>query len=385
MEGAFYGLVAILVGIYAGYPLALRVAVGRMRRAPAAPPPERELPVVTVLVPAHDEEAVIGEKVRNLLALDYPEGRIETIVISDGSTDGTCAAARRAAPSATVRVEERATRTGKTVALSRTVPLARGDLLVFTDANALFRSDAVRRLASRFVDPEVGLVCGRLRYRTRPTSEGSPEGLYWRYEDAIKRWEGRLGRLLVANGSIYAVRRELFEEMPGAVADDFVMPLLVASRGFRVDYEPDAVAEELLPSRSAEDFRSKARIVARGFEAMLRYRGRILRSGPVRVLQYLMHKLLRWLAPLLLIALLAVSIGGRHSSMIALALLAQLGFYALALLGFLLRDRRPPALARVPFYFCLVNAAALKGLGDFLRRRRHATWEKSATTREVRP
>jgi cellulose synthase/poly-beta-1,6-N-acetylglucosamine synthase-like glycosyltransferase len=380
----FWAFASTLAAVYVGYPVLLFV-LARTRRSSETPAPkDGPLPTVTLFVPAHNEEAVIEAKIRNVLELDYPGDRFEARVVSDGSTDGTCDVARAALESAApetrkqVRILERPTRTGKTVALSECVPEATADLLIFTDANAMFRPDAVRRLVRHFDDPSVGLVCGRLHYLEGPVGEG----LYWRYEDAIKRYEGELGRLLVANGSIYAIRRDLFRPMPGSVADDFVVPLNVASAGYRLVYDPDAIAEEKLPARIEEDFRSKARIVTRGFEAVWRYRSAILRSGPLRIAQYTLHKILRWLAPGLLLALLFVSFQGRQDPVIGTALALQALLYGLAVAGFLMRDRpHVPALARIPLLFCLVNAAAGKGLVDFLRRRQQTVWEKSDSTR----
>jgi hypothetical protein len=285
---SFWTLLATLAAVYFGYPLALFLLSRRSRRREDGPQ-EDDLPSLTILVPAYDEEGVIAAKIRNILDLDYPRERLSALVISDASGDGTYETACGELESASeedrarIRIVRNPTRTGKTVTLSTWVSEATGEILLFTDANALYRPDAARRLAAHFREPTVGLVCGRLRYVDDPERGASAENLYWRYEDAIKGWEGRLGRLLVANGSIYAVRREHFEEMPGSVADDFVVPLVTFQKGARLVYEPDAVAEERPPIRAAEDFRSKARIVTRGLEAVLRYRGRIVASGPLRV------------------------------------------------------------------------------------------------------
>ncbi len=381
---AFWILATTLGAVYVGYP-ALLFLLTRVRRSPGpAWGGESTPPTVTLFVPAHNEEDVIEAKIRNVLELDYPPDRLEVRVISDGSTDRTCEVARAAIESGSpeahkqVRIVERTTRTGKTVALSESVPESSAAILVFTDANAMFRRDALRRLVAHFSDPHVGLVCGRLLYREGPAGEG----LYWRYEDAIKRFEGELGRLLVANGSIYAMRRELFRPMPGSVADDFVSPLNVAKAGYRVEYDRDAIAEERPPAHVREDFRAKARIVTRGFEAVWRYRSALLEGGWTRVAQYLFHKVLRWLTPLLLIALLVISFRGSNDPLLAATLVLQGRFYALALTGLAIQGApRVPTIVRIPFHFCLVNAAALKGLVDFLRRRQQTIWEKSESTR----
>ena len=264
----------------------------------------------------------------------------------------------------------------------RRVELARFSKLQFTDANAFFRPDAIRRLVEPFSDPRVGLVCGRLRYVPDAGSFMTDEELYWRYEDVIKSAEGRAGRLLVGNGSIYALRAELFRPIPGSVADDFATPLLVAAAGHRLVYAPEAVAEERLPAQGVENFRAKARIVTRGATALRIYWREALRSGPLRVAQYLLHKVARWLMGLVLAALFFVSLAGASHPLLATALTAQVAFYLLGVAAYLLARRGPvPGVLRLPFYFLLVNAAALAGLLEFALGRRRVIWEKSETTR----
>jgi cellulose synthase/poly-beta-1,6-N-acetylglucosamine synthase-like glycosyltransferase len=390
-EVLFLVLVGSLASAYLAYPaavwLASRVAPYRSSVDALG---DDALPAATLLVPAHNEEQVIEEKIRNFLELEYPPERLACAVVSDASTDATCRLVRellgRLPEEAARRVTlfDRGERSGKTIALSETVPQTAGELLVFTDANTRFEPDAVRRLARHFADPRVGLVCGRLQYREASPEAAGGEALYWRYENRLKEGEGRVGRLLVSNGSIYAVRRELFEPVPGPVADDLVVPLVVASAGYRTLYEREALASEILPSDASEDFESKARIITQGFEAVYRYRDRVLRSGILRILQYLLHKVIRWLAPLILILALGVCFVGSASPWLAVMLWLQLAFYALAGIGWLTRKRERSLLAvRVAFHFCLLNAAALKGFIDFLGRRDRSTWEKSESTRRA--
>jgi predicted ATP-grasp superfamily ATP-dependent carboligase/cellulose synthase/poly-beta-1,6-N-acetylglucosamine synthase-like glycosyltransferase len=385
---------APVVVSYFGYLVLLEVLrqVDRaLGRVPVSYPPLRneDLPSVSLLVAAHNEEAVIEEKLRNFFELEYPPDRRRLFLVSDCSTDRTCELANRyletlpQAERARVSVYDRRNRTGKTIALSQTIPETEGEILLFTDANSMYRPDAVRRLMQRFADPMVGLVCGHLDYIGADRTAGTGEALYWRYENAIKRRSGELGRLLVANGSIYAFRREIFEPLPGPVADDFVMPLFAASRGYRTVYEPEAIAEEHLAERFSEDFRAKARIISQGWEAVRRYWPRIFEVGWLRVAQYLVHKILRWIAPFLLVMMFVSSAMG-SSPFLTLMFRVQVVFYAAALLGMLLRNVSGiPAVLRIPFYFVLVNVAAAKGFIDFLRGNARATWDKSESTRQV--
>jgi glycosyltransferase involved in cell wall biosynthesis/cellulose synthase/poly-beta-1,6-N-acetylglucosamine synthase-like glycosyltransferase len=390
-----FGLAALpLLASYFGYPLTLVLWVGarrllRGRRRPVAQPPGAPLPRVSILVAAYNEEAVIVEKLRNFLELDYPPERVDLTVVSDGSTDRTCALARNLLASlpedhaARVRIVERGERTGKTVAISQAVGQVDGEILVFTDANTMFRSDCVRRLVQPFADSRVGLACGHLRYLTRERAATTGEALYWRYENTLKRLEGALGELLAANGSIYAVRRELFHAVPGPVADDLAVPLSVASQGYQRRYVSSAVVYEQLPELASEQFRSKARIVAQGFEALRALRPEIRELGATRFAQLLLHKVIRWFAaPLMGIMLIASLLGS--GPLLRAMLTLQLGFYALAALGWAVRNTAwAPSALLLPFYFCLVNAAALRGFIDFARGRSYARWEKSASTREA--
>jgi cellulose synthase/poly-beta-1,6-N-acetylglucosamine synthase-like glycosyltransferase/lysophospholipase L1-like esterase len=389
MFGLFVLLVGFVAVVYGGYPVAVFLMAARQRRRPSS----RSVPdpTVALVVPAHDEEEVIAEKVRNFFALEYPPERLQLLVVSDGSTDQTCDRVREvldAQPNdqqQRARLVDRGQRVGKSRALSEEVPKLDAEIVVLTDANALYRPDAIRALVAPFADPEVGLVCGRLRYIPEGASFMSDEELYWRYEDAVKRWEGASGRLLVGNGSIYAVRAELFEPIPGEVADDFVIPLMVAAKGRRLVYESEAVAEERIPAQGIENFRAKARIVTRGATALRLYWREVLRSGPLRVLQYLLHKVARWLMGVALAALFVVSALGATHPLLAAAFTAQIAFHLLGFAAYLLARRGPvPGLLRMPFYFLMVNVAALVGLWDFARGTRRVTWDKSATTRQAR-
>jgi cellulose synthase/poly-beta-1,6-N-acetylglucosamine synthase-like glycosyltransferase len=375
---------ALTLYVYAGYPLYLAV---RARRADPAREGDGsvktgEPPRISLIIPAYNEEQVIARKILNSLELDYPPERLEVVVVSDGSSDATEAAAREAAGER-VRLVFRADRQGKTACLNAVLPLLGGEIVVFTDANAYFESDALRRLTARFGDPSIGCVMGELRYRREGTLNSSlGEGLYWRYENFIKERESRLGSTIVGNGAIYALRRPLCRPLPREVEADVVNPLLALGAGYRVVFERAARCWERPAATVREEYSRKTRIITNQIASYL-YGGRHLRPLPWRaVFQILSHKVLRWLVPFFMAAMLAACAASPGRELRTL-LWPQLGFYLLALAGWSWEaaGRSVPRPLFVPYYFCAVNAASVQGLVDFLRGRRRVVWEKAGGTR----
>ena len=294
------GLVAFS---YVGYPLVL-AALGALHDLRGAlgffadGPDRRERggpvdwPRLSLVLAAFDEEACIREKIENCLSLDYPHDRLEIVLGCDGCTDRTAELAR-AAGRGRVRVVELAPRQGKATVLARLVPAASGDVVVLTDANVLFHPGALRALARRFRDPSVGAVVGRLRLRA--TGRGR-EGLYWAYETFLKYLEGKLGCVLGANGGIYAIRRILFGPLPAdTITDDFVVPLRIAVKGWRVPFEPTAVAYEDASDDPRKEFGRRARIGAGNWQALARFPDLLDPRAGFVAFAFFSHKLLRWL------------------------------------------------------------------------------------------
>jgi cellulose synthase/poly-beta-1,6-N-acetylglucosamine synthase-like glycosyltransferase len=376
------GLVAFS---YAGYPLvlaawgalhdlrgALRFFSGGPDRRERAGPVE--WPRVTIVLAAFDEESCIREKVENCLAVDYPPDRLDVVVGCDGCTDRTAEIARQAGRGR-VRVVELAPRQGKASVLARLVPSAPGDVVVLTDANTSFEPGAVRALARRFRDPSVGAVVGRLRLRTR---DGGGEGLYWAYETFLKYLEGKLGCVLGANGGLYAIRRLLFPALPtDTITDDFVIPLRIAVRGWKVPYEPTAVAHEDAPDDPVAEFGRRARIGAGNWQALARLPDLLdPRSGFV-AFAFVSHKLLRWAAPFLLVLALLASFAGATTPgawACRTLLAAQVAFYTLAAAG----ERGAGAPGRTARYFVTMNAALAVGWWRFARGTQRAAWRRTA-------
>ncbi len=390
MALVFWTAVVLLAHTYAGYLLSLVVwdAWGQLRGAlwfvsqerdrRSRPVGETFEPRVTLVVPAHDEEQCIGEKLENSLSLDYPAQLFEVLVGSDGSTDRTDGLVQ-ACPDPRVRLSV-AARGGKVAVLNRCIPEAQGEIVVLTDANTMIDKRAVRRLVRHFSDPDVGAVCGRLKLYNRVRREYE-ESTYWTYETLLKLYEGKHGAVLGANGGLYAIRRALFMPLPpDTVVDDFVIPLRILEAGYQVRFDPEAAAYEETTEDYAREFARRARIGAGNFQSLSQVRGLLNPSRGFAAYAFWSHKVLRWCAPLLLaLALLANGVLAFQSAAYLVLFTGQLGFYALAALG---QSSLPHGglqkIASAARYFVTMNLALLVGLFRFLRGSQPAAWERTA-------
>ena len=370
-----------VVFAYALYPIvlaALAAVFGRERIAHEAP--RSEWPRVSVLIAAHNEADVIGERVRNALALDYPVDRLDIVVASDGSSDDTAAIARLAGGDR-VRVLEYTSNRGKAQVLNAAFRELRGDIVVLSDANTFTAATSVRRLVRWFQDQRVGVVCGRL-VLTDPASGQNVDSLYWKYETFMKRCESRLGALLGANGAIYAIRRSLFTELRrDTLIDDFVLPLLTRLRtDCELVYDPSAIAYEETPSAIGAEFRRRSRIGAGGFQS-IPVLWHLLNPGRGWIaFTFFCHKLLRWACPFLLIGMLTcnVALACVNAAYIPV-LLAHFGVYALAMAGMLSHARGIfPRTLRLATLFASMNAALLVGFWWWLSGIRNGAWQRTA-------
>ncbi len=370
---AFWVSLGLIVYTHVGYPLLLR-ALTASRRAPVAP--QGGEPAVSLIVAAHDESDVIDRKVRNALELDYPRGKLELIVASDGSADGTVAAARAAAGE-----DERVTvldlpRQGKVRTQDAAVERATGEVVAFSDANAFWDPGALRALVQPFADPRVGYVCGRLTYLAPDGS--NQEGAYWRYENAVRLSESRLASVTAGNGAIYAVRREAYMHLDPRTSHDLSFPFNMVKRGWRALYEPAANAVERPVATIEGEFRRKRRMMSHAWPAvlgggMLDPRG----YGVVYALEIFSHRALRYATPFLHVVALAANVALVGEGWVyAVTLAAQLALLAGAALAGPLRGRPLPlALCR---YYVLMTASLAAGLWDWARRGTPATWEREA-------
>jgi hypothetical protein len=374
------GLVAYA---YVGYALVVRLLVPPRRAGPRAEPEPgaAALPFVSVLVAARNEAAVIAARLHNLLDQDYPAGRLEVLVVSDASDDGTDEIVTRLGDPR-VRLVRQAERCGKTAGINRIAPLARGDVFVHTDANVMFGRGAVRALAAAFANPRAGVALGEVTFANadRP-GVASGEGLYWRFESWVKRVEAERGLLAVANGGIYAIRRPLWRPLPAQISGDAAEPLLAAIDGYDTVIAGGAHARERAADTLREEFARKVRIIAQQV-AVFRWLG--LRRLPPRIAwSYLSHKLLRYAVPQL--GLGALLFGGAGfalgSSAAGVCAALALAPVLLAPLGLLPLPGLLGRLFRIPLYLVVVNAAAVAGVVRGLSGRAQAAWDSPASSR----
>lgn len=376
----FWLSVAIIAYAYVLYPLVVWSLSRLFGRAPRCEDlPNDRLPFVSVLIAAHNEEDVIGERIANALALEYPANRREIVIASDGSSDATASIARQFAGQG-VRLLESPTRRGKATMLNAAFPALRGDIVLLSDANTFIEPQALRRLVRWFADPRTGVVCGRLVLMD-PATGRNVDGLYWQYETFLKRCEARLGGLLGANGAIYAVRRSLFTGIRrDTIVDDFVIPLKTRLRtGCTFVYDDDAVAFEDSAPDLASEFKRRSRIGAGGFQSIVALR-RLLwpREGWV-AFTFLSHKVLRWICPFALIGALVANLFLAVDPPYRVLLVAQVAAYSFAVLGrWVTGTGAVSRLLRLTTMFATMNAALLVGFWRWASSHQTGLWERTA-------
>lgn len=394
-------MVILLLLAYAWilYPVALFTVHACFRPSRGARPPSPAppfLPSVRMLLSAHNEEAGIRPRLENLAALDYPADRLQILVGVDGGTDRTAEIAREwARTHPNVEVVVSATNHGKTAMLKRLeagcgIPppasrLTSGvSLLVFTDANTMFAPDALRRLVAPFADPAIGGVCGRLVFLDAAGAE-TRENLYWRAETGLKMAESHLDSCLGANGAIYAIRSELFwREIPdNTIVDDFVIGMKVREQGFRMVYEPAAVATESTPARMADEWRRRVRIGAGAFQALGLCRACLWPGYGRFACCFWSHKVLRWFTPHLSVLLGVVAVwSALHGAGVAgfLGGVTVAGIAAFAGLAFLGRLTGAASPLKAFDYFLSMQAALFAGFLRYCRGGLKGAWERTERT-----
>ncbi len=335
------------------------------------------IPKVTFIISAYNEELIISKKLENTLAIDYPSDKLDIIVISDGSDDNTDTIVSSFEG---VSLFKTKARVGKAEGLNmffreREVT---AEIVVFSDANSLYNRSSIKEMVKHFADDRIGLVCGELRYRKAESDIGRGESAYWKYEKFIRVQEANLGRLISPNGSIYAIRKELFCPVHPKAMSDFQMAEDIAIAGYDLVYEPSAFVHENTCIPVKEEFSRKIRIIAGCLEVVVR---KIWFIPLFRIFQMISHKILRWLVPFFLLITMVANLFLLDSAFYKVLFVGQSLFYFSALLGLILYNTSVTVFG-IPLYFVVVNFASLIALYRFIFRKHKATWEVPFSTRE---
>jgi cellulose synthase/poly-beta-1,6-N-acetylglucosamine synthase-like glycosyltransferase len=371
-EIVFWVAVGAIAFAYAGYSLSI-LLIGLLIRRPVRRADIE--PRVTFIITAYNEEKDLARKIEQTLSLDYPSGQLELIVASDGSTDRTDEIARSFA-SRGVRLLRVEGRVGKTETQNQAVKAATGEILIFSDATTRYDQHALRKLVRNYADPSVGAVSGRYEY-FNPTGAAIGLGsvLFWKYENLIKRQQTSIRTITGCCGCIYSVRKAAYVPLPPDIISDLCEPLKVLESGYRIVFEPEAIAFEETTEQAKEEFSMRVRVAVRGMRGMLFMRKLFnpFRFGFVSY-QLVGHKVSRWLVPVFLLALLAANLFLLDRTFYQVTFALQALAYIAAALGWLGERYRLP-LVSIPLYFVTVNAAMVVAMYRVIRGHRAVTWE----------
>lgn len=374
-----YAVYPVLLAIIAALTQGLRDAryvLGKRDRRSLI---EQKLPRVGIVISAFNEERHIRQRIENLLALDYPSDLVRAYIGSDGSKDAT-GAILLAQSDARIQAHVFEVNRGKATVLNDLVQRGSEDILVFSDANTFFDRNALRRLVAHFADPDVGGVSGELRLIG--VGGDNQDSLYWRVEQFLKFFEARINGLLGANGAIYAIRRSLWKSLrPDTICDDFCVAMNVSATRHRLVYEPAAFAEEETPAAIGEEYQRRVRIGIGNFQALVRHPEYLWRTSLGTGFAYVSHKVLRWIAPhLLIIGLLAsLTLGVESRAWLVFSLLQIAAYGAAALLyGWSRRGRVLRPLLRIPAFLFALNWAFLIASYRFATGQYSGSWRRTS-------
>ncbi len=385
----FWFLLFIVFYAYIGYGILLFILIRLKRifsgtkKKDADPAYE---PDVTLFIAAYNERDYVEEKIKNSQELDYPREKLHMVWVTDGSDDGTPDLLRKYEG---VEVHHLPERNGKIGAMNRGMKLVTSPIVVFCDANTMLGKESIRRIVRLFSDPKVGCVSGEKRIfsKEKDTAAGAGEGLYWKYESTLKKWDAELYSVVGAAGELFAIRRELYQEVErDTLLDDFIISLRVAQKGFTIKYDPEAYAIETASANVKEELKRKIRISAGGIQSVIRLRSllNIFRYGTLSF-QYISHRVLRWtLAPLSLLLMLVIGLilalkeGIVDLGFYSIIFWLQIAFYLAALLGWYLENRSVRIkLLFVPYYFFIMNLSVFLGFKRYIKRTQTVNWERA--------
>lgn len=347
------------------------------------------LPDCTMVVAAYNEETFIEEKIKNSLNLKYPQGKLKFVFITDGSTDTTPDIIKKYPQ---IHLLHQSGRAGKIAAVHRAMTFVNTEIVVFTDANTFLNPEAILNICRHYTDASVGCIAGEKRVHFDETADASAagEGFYWKYESTLKKWDSELYSVVGAAGELFSVRRSLYQDVPAdTVLDDFMISMLIAKKGYRIIYEPNAFAIETASENVSEELKRKIRIAAGGIQSILRLKSLLLPfRNPLLTFQYISHRVLRWTVTpflLLLTFVLNILIVLRSTSAFYTAILAaQALFYLLALAGMVMEKRQIRIKALfIPYYFCVMNYAVLMGIIRYFGKKQSAVWERAQRKQQL--
>lgn len=384
LEISFWASFAIVFYAFLGYGIVLygMVKIKRMHKPLNDKFPENFEPPVTLVIPCFNEADILADKIGNCKLLDYPSEKLSIVFITDGSTDNS-ENFLKAWPE--IEVLHNSRRGGKTAAENRAMKFVKTPFVIFSDANTLLNTAAVKNIVRHFADENVGCVSGEKRIinETADSASAAGEGIYWKYESLLKKLDSELYSAVGAAGELVAFRTELYTDLPeDTLLDDFMQSMQMAAAGYKIVYEPEAYAVETASENVAEELKRKVRICAGGWQSISRLSGKLTAGKtPLLYFQYLSHRVLRWtVTPFLLIAMFVLNIWmGMDGNLFYQGLMAaQILFYSAAMVGYALENRRvrfKPVF--VPYYFCIMNYAVLAGLQKYLSGQQKATWDKA--------
>jgi poly-beta-1,6-N-acetyl-D-glucosamine synthase len=373
----------IIAYTYLGYGLVIFL-LSKIRGRKKSPlnQPDSLLPEVTILIAAYNEEQFIEEKIKNTLSLDYPADKLSVFFVTDGSTDSTPDIIKKFHA---VKLFHETQRRGKIHAVNRVMKFVKTPIVIFSDANTILNVEAIKNIVQHYQDPSVGGVAGEKRIfkLAEDNASGAGEGFYWKYESFLKKKDSEVYSIVGAAGELFSIRTELFEEPDhNTIIEDFVLSLGITAKGFRFAYEPDAYAMETASANVNEEWKRKVRICAGGFQAMAKLKTLLnpFRHG-ILSFQYISHRVLRWtLAPLFLpvIFICNIFLAIQGPLFLKLMLAAQVGFYLLAFLGYLLRDKKISIKGFfVPYYFTVMNLSVYAGFARYMKGKQSVVWERA--------
>lgn len=384
IEISFWISFSIVFYTYLGYGILLYLLV-RIKRMSGQLTKSSDAffePMVTLVIPCFNEADILAHKIANSKLLDYPSQKLSIIFITDGSTDNS-ESMLKAWPE--IQVLHQSKRAGKTAAENRVMKFVKTPFVIFSDANTMLNTAAVRNIVKHFADDKVGCVSGEKKIisETADSASAAGEGIYWRYESLLKKYDSELYSAVGAAGELVAFRTSLYKDLPeDTLLDDFMQSMQIAAEGYKIVYEPEAYAVETASANVTEELKRKIRICTGGWQSIVRLSGKLrLRKTPLLFFQYISHRVLRWtITPFLLIAMFVLNIAMLMdgSGFYILLFATQLIFYCAALVGFVLENRKlqfKPVF--VPYYFFIMNYAVLAGLLKYLSGQQKVIWDKA--------